>query len=50
MIEAKEFYNLAMRYNVSGVLQTTINNGISSVLGPAPDEYLLQEILQVATP
>jgi predicted DsbA family dithiol-disulfide isomerase len=44
MIEANEFYDLAMRYNVSGVPQTTINDGRGVVLGAVPEEYLLQEI------
>ncbi len=44
MIEANEFYDLAVRYNVSGVPLTTINDGAGSVLGAVPQEYLLQEI------
>ena len=44
MIEASEFYDLAMRYNVSGVPQTTINDGLGTVLGAVPAEYILQEI------
>jgi hypothetical protein len=48
MIEANEFYELAMRYNVSGVPQTTINDGLGTVLGAVPDEYLLQEIKRVS--
>jgi Thioredoxin domain len=47
MIEANEFYDLAMRYNVSGVPQTTINDGIDAVLGILPEDDLLQEIIQV---
>ena len=43
-IEAIEFYDLAMRYNVSGVPQTTINDGAGVVLGAVPAEYLLQEV------
>ena len=50
MIEANEFYDLAMRYNVSGVPQTTINDGLGSVLGAVPEEYLLQEIKRVIEP
>jgi hypothetical protein len=46
MIEANEFYDLAMRYNVSGVPRTTINDGLGSVLGAVPEEDLLQEIKQ----
>jgi hypothetical protein len=48
MIEANEFYELAMRYNVNGVPQTTINDGLGTVLGAVPDEYLLQEIKRVS--
>jgi len=44
MIEANEFYDLAMRYNVSGVPQITINDGLSSILGTVPEDELLQEI------
>ena len=46
MIEANEFYDLAIRYNVSGVPQTTINDGKGVVLGAVPEEYLLQEIIR----
>jgi hypothetical protein len=46
IIEANEFYDLALRYNVSGVPQTTINDGLGAILGVVPDEYLLQEIKQ----
>lgn len=44
MIEANEFYELAVRYNVSGVPQTTINDGKGVILGAAPEDNLLQEI------
>ena len=44
MIEANEFYDLAIRYNVSGVPHTVINNGAGVVLGAVPEEYLLQEV------
>ena len=44
MIEANEFIDLALRYNVSGVPQTMINEGAGVVLGAVPQEYLLQEI------
>jgi hypothetical protein len=50
MIEANEFYDLAMLYNVSGVPQTTINDGLGLVLGAVPEEYLLQEIKRVIQP
>jgi hypothetical protein len=44
MISANEFYDLSMRYNVSGVPQTTINNGKGVVLGAVPEDDLVQEI------
>lgn len=46
MIEASEFYELAMRYNVSGVPQTVINEGAGIVLGAVPADYLLQEVIR----
>jgi hypothetical protein len=46
MIEASEFYELAMRYNVSGVPQTVINEGAGIVLGAVPSDYLLQEVIR----
>jgi hypothetical protein len=45
MIEAVEFYELAMHYNVSGVPQTNINDNEGLILGAVPEEYLLQELL-----
>ncbi len=44
MIEASEFYEIAMRYNVSGVPQTNINDGAGVILGAVPEDYLLQEL------
>jgi protein-disulfide isomerase len=44
MIEANEFSDLAMQYNVSGVPQTNVNNGAGVVVGAVPEDYLLQEI------
>jgi hypothetical protein len=46
MIEASEFYELAMRYNVSGVPQTVINEGAGIILGSVPEETLLQEVMR----
>jgi hypothetical protein len=45
MIEANEFYDLAMRYNVSGVPQTVINEGAGIILGAVPDNHLFQEMM-----
>jgi hypothetical protein len=44
MIAANEFYELAMRYNVSGVPQTNINENTGVVIGAVPEEYMLQEV------
>jgi glutaredoxin-like protein len=44
MVEATEFPDLAERYEVSGVPHTTINAGAGTMVGAAPEEYLLAEI------
>jgi glutaredoxin-like protein len=44
MVEAMEFPDLADRFNVSGVPQTTINQGAGTVVGAAPEDHLLNEI------
>lgn len=44
MVEAMEFPDLADRFNVSGVPQTTINYGAGTVVGATPEDYLLDEI------
>lgn len=44
MIVANEFYDLAMRYNVSGVPQTNINEDSGVVIGAVPEEHMLQEL------
>jgi hypothetical protein len=44
MVEAMEFPELSDRHNVSGVPQTTINDGAGTVVGAYPEEQLLQEI------
>lgn len=46
MVEAMEFPDLADRFNVSGVPQTTINHGAGTVVGAVPEEHLLQEIFR----
>jgi hypothetical protein len=45
-IEASEFPELADRFNVSGVPQTTINFGAGTVVGAVPEEHLITEIQQ----
>lgn len=44
MIEATEFPELANRHGVSGVPQTTINDGAGTVVGAVPEEHLIGEI------
>jgi glutaredoxin-like protein len=46
MIEATEFPELSMRFNVSGVPQTTINEGAGTVVGAVPEGNLMVEILR----
>jgi hypothetical protein len=46
MIEATEFYELSEQFGVSGVPQTTINLGMGTVVGAAPEGHLLDEILK----
>jgi thioredoxin-related protein len=46
MVEAMEFTDLADRHQVSGVPQTTINDGAGTVVGAVPEDYLLAEILR----
>ena len=43
-IEAMEFSDLADRFNVSGVPQTSINHGAGTVIGAVPVETLVNEI------
>lgn len=45
-VEAMEFPELANRFNVSGVPQTTINLGDGTVVGAVPEEHLVIEIQQ----
>jgi hypothetical protein len=47
MVEATEFPELSMRHNVSGVPQTTINDGKANVVGAVPEPNLLAEIQRV---
>ncbi len=44
MVEVYEFPELADRFGVSGVPQTTINEGLGTVVGAYPEDYLLDEI------
>ena len=45
-IEATEFPELSNRHAVSGVPQTTINDGAGMVVGAVPEDHLLAEILR----
>jgi len=47
MVEAMEFPELSERFRVSGVPQTTINNGAGTVIGAVPEIQLLSEIQAV---
>ncbi len=44
MVEASEFPAVAARHHVSGVPQTTINDGAGTLVGSAPESYLIAEI------
>jgi Thioredoxin domain len=44
MIEAMEFPELSDQFGVSGVPQTTINQGAGTVIGAYPEDDLLEEI------
>lgn len=44
MVEAMEFPELADRFAVSGVPQTTINMGAGTIVGAAPEQNLVVEI------
>ena len=46
MIEATEFPDLSMRFNVSGVPQTTINEGAGTIVGAVPEGNMIAEILR----
>lgn len=45
-IEAMEFPELSDKYGVSGVPQTTINDGAGTVIGAVPEQNLLAEIMR----
>ena len=44
MVEAMEFPELSARHGVSGVPQTTINDGAGTLVGAVPEQHLLEEI------
>jgi Thioredoxin domain len=45
-VDAGEFMDLSNRHNVSGVPQTTINDGASHVVGAVPEPNLIAAILE----
>jgi len=47
MVEAIEFPELSNRFSVSGVPQTTINEGAGTVVGAVPEQHLLQELQRI---
>ena len=46
MVEAMEFPDLANRHHVSGVPQTTINDGAGHVVGAVPEQNLTAAIIE----
>jgi glutaredoxin-like protein len=46
MVEAMEFPELSSKHGVSGVPQTTINDGAGNVVGAVPEGHLLAEIIR----
>ena len=46
MVEASEFPELANRFHVSGVPQTTINAGAGTLVGAAGEDQLVAEIIR----
>ena len=47
MVEAMEFPELSERHGVSGVPQTTINDGAGTVVGAVPEDNLVAEIKRI---
>jgi hypothetical protein len=47
MVEAMEFPELAEKFAVSGVPQTTINQGAGMIVGAVPEDDLVAEIRAV---
>lgn len=44
MVESMEFAEMAVRFGVNGVPQTTINAGEGTLVGAVPEAYLVEEI------
>ncbi|MCF6278206.1 MAG: thioredoxin family protein [Anaerolineales bacterium] len=47
MVEATEFQELSSKHNVSGVPQTTINDGAAHVVGAVPESNMLAELKRI---
>jgi hypothetical protein len=47
MVEATEFQALSNKYNVSGVPQTTINDGAANIVGAVPESNMLAELKRI---
>lgn len=47
MVEATEFQALSSKFNVSGVPQTTINEGAANVVGAVPESNMLAELKRI---
>ncbi len=47
-VESMEFQDLAEQFNVSGVPQTTINQGLGRVVGAVPEANLVAELQRIA--
>ena len=47
-VEAMEFPDLSDKFGVSGVPQTTINDGAGTVVGAVPEQNLLAEIMRAS--
>ena len=45
-VEAMEFPELAGRFEVNGVPQTTINQGLANVVGAVPERQLMEHIIR----
>jgi hypothetical protein len=50
MVESNEFRDLAEKFMVSGVPQTTINSGADTVVGALPEQVMLERLQSVVAP
>ncbi len=46
-VSAMEFQALSAKHNVSGVPQTTINDGAANVVGAVPEGNMIAEIMRI---